>query len=261
MTPVLSRIIQFSTVVKTGCNGAYIVRVDRIDGDLASISSDRRKGWIEREVLRPLVRGETLAGWKITGPREYLLWPYDDNNAPRKKLPALARKWLLPHRDRLAIRSDLRGRLPWWTVFRTESARHNRARVIWADFGVAPRAMAVEAGNRTVPLNSCYVVECGHPDDARALAALLNSCLAAAWLNVIAEPARGGYRRYLGWTMSLFPLPANWDLARRELTPLCMRAMSGDVPSEAELLDAALVAYGLNVEDVEPLLSWIRRCD
>jgi hypothetical protein len=121
--------------------------------------------------------------------------------------------------------------------------------------------MAVEPGDKIIPLNSCYVVECERLDDARALAALLNSPLAAAWLNVIAEPARGGYRRYLGWTMSLLPLPANWDLARRELTPLCMRAMSGDVPTDAELLSATLAAYALSVGHVEALLSWVRRCD
>jgi hypothetical protein len=247
--------------VKTGCNAAYIVRVDRIDGDLASISSDRRQGWVERQMLRPLVRGENLAGWRAVGPREYLLWPHDDTNSPRKQLPPFARKWLLPHRDQLAIRSDLRRRLPWWTLFRTESARHDRARVIWADFGVAPRAMALEPGDKTVPLNSCYVVECERLDDARALAALLNSPVAAAWLNVIAEPARGGYRRYLGWTMSLLPLPGDWDLARRELTPLCMRAMAGDIPTDAELLNATLTAYGLSVEEIEPLLSWTHRCD
>lgn len=247
--------------VKTGCNAAYIVRVDKLDAELASISSDRRQGLIERKVLRPLVRGETLTTWGVTGPREYLLWPHGDDNAPCKQLSPLARQWLFPHRDQLAMRSDLRARLPWWTLFRTESARFDRARVIWADFGLVPRAMAVEPGDRIVPLNSCYVAECERLDDARALATLLNSPLAAAWLNVLAEPARGGYHRYLGWTMSLLPLPTHWDRARRELAPLCKRAMSGDVPTDAELLEAALTAYGLNVEDLEPLLSWERHCD
>jgi hypothetical protein len=246
--------------VKTGCNAAYIVRVDKLDGELASISSDRRQGLIERKMLRPLVRGESLAAWDMTGPREYLLWPHADDNAPYKQLSSLARQWLLPHRDQLAMRSDLRARLPWWTLFRTESARFDRARVIWADFGLMPRAMAVEPGDKIVPLNSCYVAECERLDDARALATLLNSPLAAAWLNVLAEPARGGYHRYLGWTMSLLPLPTNWDRARRGLAPLCKRAMSGDVPTDAELLEAAIGAYGLSVEELEPLLSWERHC-
>ena len=247
--------------VKTGCNAAYIVRVDKVDGQLASISSEGRQGLVERKMLRPLVRGETLATWRVTGPREYLLWPHADDNAPSKQLSPLARQWLLPHRDQLAMRSDLRARLPWWTLFRTESARFNRARVIWADFGLVPRAIAVEPGNKIVPLNSCYVAECECLDDARALAALLNSPLAAAWLNVLAEPARGGYHRYLGWTMSLLPLPTEWDRARSELAPLCKHAMSGDIPTDAELLEAAIAAYGLSVEELEPLLSWERHCD
>jgi hypothetical protein len=247
--------------VKTGCNAAYIVRVDKLDGELVSISSDRRQGMIEREMLRPLVRGETLNTWGLTGPREYLLWPHGDDNAPCRQLTPLARQWLFPHRDQLAMRSDLRARLPWWTLFRTESARFDRARVIWADFGLVPRAMAIQAGDKIVPLNTCYVAECGRLDDARALASLLNSPLAAAWLNVLAEPARGGYHRYLGWTMSLLPLPTQWERARGELAHLCKRAMSGDVPTDAELLEAAVAAYGLSIEELEPLLSWERHCD
>jgi len=61
--------------------------------------------------------------------------------------------------------------------------------------------------------------------------------------------------------MSVLPLPRKWDRARRDLAPLCKRAMSGDVPTDAELLAAALDAYGLRVEEFHPLLSWVSRCD
>lgn len=247
--------------VKTGCNAAYIVQVDEIHGDPVSISTDRRQGQIERELLRPLVRGETLGKWGVVGSREYLVWPHEDNNTPCKQLPHLARQWLLPHREQLAVRSDLRGRAPWWTLFRTESARCGKARVIWADFGLAPRAIAVEPGNRIVPLNSCYVAECERLDDAEALATLLNSPLTAAWLNVLAEPARGGYRRYLGWTMSLLPLPDKWGHVRGQLASLWKRAKSGDIPTDGELLETALTAYGLDAIEIEPLFSWARNCD
>ena len=64
------------------------------------------------------------------------------------------------------------------------------------------------------------VVEYVDIDDAHALATLLNSSLVAAWLNSIAEPARGGYRRYLGWTLSLLPVPVDWIRARNLLAPL-----------------------------------------
>ncbi len=247
--------------VKTGCNGAYVVHVDGIEDDVASISAGDRRGRIEREMLRPLVRGETLGAWRTIGQREYLVWPHCDNNLPRKELPPLARRWLLPLRDQLGGRTDLHGRLPWWTVFRTESARHERARVVWADFGLTPRAMVVEPGDSIVPLNTCYAVSCDTLDDAHGLAALLNSPLVSAWLNVVAEPARGGYRRYLGWTVSLLPLPNEWERARERLAPLGARAMSGDVPSDDELLAAALDAYRVTRVDIQPLLSWTSDCD
>jgi SAM-dependent methyltransferase len=246
--------------VKTGCNAAYVVHVDAIENDIALISAGERHGRIEREMLRPLLRGETLSAWRITGRREYIVWPHGDT-LPRKDLPPLARRWLLPFRDQLCGRSDLHGRSPWWTVFRTESARHEHPRVIWADFGLTARATVIEPNDPVVPLNSCYAVSCTTLDDAHTLAALLNGPLVSAWLNVLAEPARGGYRRYLGWTVSLLPLPTEWEHARQQLAPLGARAMSGDVPDDAELLAAALEAYRLTLADVQPLLSWTLDCD
>jgi len=247
--------------VKTGCNSAYIVRVETIDGDVASISAGGRIGLIERDLLRPLIRGETLEKWTVAGPREYLVWPHDEHDRPRRALPPLARRWLLPFRDVLSARSDLHGRFLWWSVFRTDSARNEHPRVVWADFGLTPRAIVLEAHESFVALNSCYVVSCATSSDAHALATLLNSSLTAAWLNSIAEPARGGYRRYLGWTMSLLPIPVDWDRTRSLLAPLGERAMHGDIPADDEILGAVLGAYELCLTDVQPLLSWADECD
>ncbi|MFL5639965.1 MAG: Eco57I restriction-modification methylase domain-containing protein [Gemmatimonadaceae bacterium] len=247
--------------VKTGFNKAYIVRVDSLDGDLARITAGDRSGRIEREALRPLVRGETLTKWSSTGTREYLVWPHCHDGQPRRELPPLTRNWLMPFRDVLSRRSDLHGKAPWWSLFRTESAHHDLPRVFWADFGLTPRATVIESGDAFVALNSCYTISCPSITDADALAALLNGPLAAAWLNAIAEPARGGYRRYLGWTMGLLPIPENWDRASEILAPLSQRAKCGNVPSDSELLAAAIDAYRLDVDAVEPLLSWRSDCD
>ncbi|HEY4220506.1 MAG TPA: hypothetical protein VGO62_04170 [Myxococcota bacterium] len=131
--------------------------------------------------------------------------------------------------------------------------------MVWADMARTPRALVLEPGDPTVPLNSCYVVACALEADAHALAALLNSALAAAWLHVLAEPARGGYHRYLGWTMALLPLPRDWPRARALLAPLAERAMAGVVPDPCELLDAATRAYHLRAADVAPLIAWAAR--
>jgi hypothetical protein len=61
--------------------------------------------------------------------------------------------------------------------------------------------------------------------------------------------------------MSLLPLPSDWDYARELLAPLAMRAMCGDLPTDEELLAAALDAYRATLPDIQPLLSWTNDCD
>jgi hypothetical protein len=100
------------------------------------------------------------------------------------------------------------------------------------------------------------VVRAPSLDDAHALAALLNGPLAAAWTSVVAEPARGGFRRYLGWTMALLPIPRDWPRARALLAPLGARAAEGDSPGSIALLEVACEAYGLRADDLAPLLAW-----
>lgn len=246
--------------VKTGCNSAFIVGVESLEGDVACISAGSRTGLIERSMLRPLIRGETLSKWALTGSREYLVWPHDESGQHRRSLPPLARQWLLPWQDALSARTDLHGRFPWWSVFRTEGAANGQPRVVSADFGLTPRAIVLEAGEPHIALNSCYVVSCATSNDAYALATILNSSLAAAWLNSLAEPARGGYRRYLGWTLSLLPLPADWSRARALLAPIGERAMRGDVGADQVILNAVLDAYQLDIVHVQYLLNWAVGC-
>jgi hypothetical protein len=143
-------------------------------------------------------------------------------------------------------------------LFRTDAADCTRTRVVWSDFGRAPRAAVLAAGDATVPLNSCYVMACDDATDALALAALLNGPVAAAWLNAIAEPARGGWHRYLAWTVELLPLPRDWPRARALLAPIAERALLGQPPTTEELLAASCHAYRLRREDVAPLVAWCR---
>jgi len=128
---------------------------------------------------------------------------------------------------------------------------------VWADIGREPRASVLAEGDRAIALNSCYVARCRDASDAHALAALLNSPLAHAWLNAAAEPARGGYRRYLAWTLALLPVPTNWNRARAILAPLSERAHGGASPGTDELLDAVVDAYEIDREAIAPLVAWM----
>lgn len=229
--------------VKTGCNEAFIVA----DGDAD----------VERTLLRPLVRGEDLAPWHRheRATRARILWTHDRRGAPLATLPARARRHLQRWRRPLELRTDGRG-ARWWALFRTDSARTDRPRVVWADIGRTPRALVLPSGDETVPLNTCYVVRAPSEDDAHALAALLNSGVMTAWLAALAEPARGGYRRYLGWTCARLPVPLDWARARDALAPIGREAAEGR-PPDAAVLDAAVTAaYGLSADDLAPLIRW-----
>ena len=227
------------------------------DDDLAEVRSfDGRRVTIERRLLRPLLRGEHLRRWRPPAASEHIIWTHDANDAPLTELPPHAAKWLARWRRDLSGRSDSRHRARWWSLFRTDGARYDRPRVVWCDVGREPRACILAAGERSVALNSCYVARCRDETDARAFCALLNGPLARAWLNAIAEPARGGYHRYLGWTLSLLPVPSNWERARNVLASVwpCGNVDAG--PTDRALLDAALAAYGLDGDDVAPLVAW-----
>jgi hypothetical protein len=122
--------------------------------------------------------------------------------------------------------------------------------------GREPHACVLGVGEAFVALNSCYVARCRDEVDAQAFCALLNGPLARAWLNAIAEPARGGYHRYLGWTLSLLPIPRNWERARETLRSVWPSRSTDAMPTERELLDVSLEAYGLVADAVAPLVAW-----
>ena len=247
--------------VKCGCNDAFVVSLlgagcgsARVRGTLPGGAS--REGLVELDVLRPLLRGESVARWSPASGVEYLVWTHGALGEPLDILPSHLAHWLAPWRRRLAARSDCRSAVRWWSLFRTAAAEATGARVVWADMGRFPRALVLEAGDPTVPLNSCYVLSCRGDDDAYAMSALLNSPLVGAWLNALGEPARGGYRRYLAWTVALLPIPRDWGHARRTLAPIGREAHGGCPPGDDELLVAAHRAYRIRPGDVKDLLAW-----
>ena len=242
--------------VKCGCNDAFIVEATGERADVIDVASDGRTGVVERDRVRPLLRGDAVAAWLIPASRSAIIWTHGAPGGPLRSLPAGAARWLAPWRRQLVNRTDLRAGGVWWTLFRTEAAEFARPRVVWSDFGRTPRAAILPAGDTTVPLNTCYVIACDDHVDALALTALLNSPVAAAFLNTIAEPARGGWRRYLAWTVALLPIPSAWDRARDILAPIAERALVGNVPTAEELLVAACTAYRLRRSDVAPLVAW-----
>ena len=242
--------------VKCGCNAAYLVTA-RTHADGIEISDGVRSAVLPADLVRRVVRGEEVRAWRAVEGGGSMIFPHADDGRALHRLPSAVRNWLLPWRSRLEARSDARGHKAWWSLFRLDGARFDRPRVVWADLGKSLQALVLDAGDRTVPLNTCYVLAARDLIDAMALTALLNSPVADAWIGAIAEPARGGYRRHFAWTMARLPVPDDWARARDILAPLGERGLLGDPPGRTELLAAALDAFRMRHRTVAPLIEWI----
>ncbi len=242
--------------VKSGCNEAFVVQAEGVDDSGSTrIHNATRSDSIEAALLRPAIRGEQITPWRCGRNANRVIWTHASDGTALRSLPPHAKRWLAHYRDALEKRADGGATDRWWSLFRTDGAMAGAPRVVWADFGKRPRAAVLPAGDDSVPLNTCYVIKCRSDREALALAAILNSDLAAAWLNLLAEPARGGYHRYLGWTVSLLPLPRDWTAACAILPEVARRAVD-DRADPGELLDAVLAAYAVRHSDVAPLLAW-----
>ena len=228
--------------IKTGCNDAFLIA----DADVPHALQP----W-----TRPVLRGDHVRAWHPANIDTAIVIPCDADGRTLNRLSAPLTRHFAPHERTLTARTDLRPRDPWWSIFRTELLGSAGWRVIWADIGRTLRAMILPPHSTIVPLNSCYGVRLHDPVDAHALAALLNAPTTTAWLSLVAEPARGGYHRFLGWTVLALPMP-DWRRAREILAPIAARARRGDAVNVESLHDATLEAYGITHCDVAPLLSW-----
>jgi len=245
--------------VKCGCNDAFLVEKVGNGTAHAVVRGGGREGTLEASLLRPVLRGEQARPWTPAATSERIIWTHDATGRPLATLPPHSARWLARWRGDLSRRTDLRGSRAWWSLHRIEAAASSRPRVVWADMSRGPRACILPAHSPVVPLNSCYVATCRDDIDAAALAALLNSPLAGAWLDALAEPARGGFRRYLGWTVARLPIPADWGRARDLLAPLGQRGVAGDAIGSDELLDAVIAAYRVRPALARTLVEWTWR--
>lgn len=241
--------------VKCGCNEAFLVSATAGFAGV-EVTDGVRRALLEPTYVRRVLRGEMVTRWAVCPSDDCIVFPHADDGRACERLPTGVRDWLLPWRARLEARTDARGCRPWWSLYRLDGSRCDRPRVVWADMGKSLDALVLEAGDRTVPLNTCYVLRARDLIDAQAVAALFNSAVVNAWVGAVAEPARGGYRRHFAWTMSRLPVPDDWARARDVLAPLGERAMRGDPPRASELMYAVLDAFRVRARAVAPLVEW-----
>lgn len=223
---------------------------------------------IERQLLRPALRGEDLAAWRF-GTSRVLIWPYDDAGLPLPTLPTAAHDHLSKHRGLLTKRGDLKSTHPYWSLFRVRPEKLG-LRVVWRDIApepgavvVAPRVPFLGDSVPVVSLNTVYQIAAASAEDAHLVAAVLNSTVARAYLRAIAERASGGYFRFLGWTVALLPFPERPDAAAAsrcvEIARTAHDAGGLDSDGYAALNDAVARLYGLGSRDLDALSAFDER--
>ncbi|MGE5801795.1 MAG: Eco57I restriction-modification methylase domain-containing protein [Gemmatimonadota bacterium] len=189
----------------------------------------------EQPGTRPAVRGRDIGAWRCT-PRRHLLWTHGSDGAPLTRLPAEAARCLAKHEARLRQRADYKGGPPW-QLFRTAlgCAVH---RVVWADLG--RRLGAVVPPAEVVPLNTVYGIVTRTAADAAALAALFNCRWHSALARLVADPARGGFRRFNARVIGGLPIPPNDSAVWPELANCGARCEpADDLVADALELDGA----------------------
>jgi hypothetical protein len=189
----------------------------------------------EQPGARPAVRGRDVGAWRCL-PRRYVLWTHGPAGAPLTRLPIETARRFATHEDRLRRRADYKGG-PLWQLFRTGlgCAIH---RVVWADLG--RRLGAVVPPAEVVPLNTVYGIVTRTAADAAALAALFNSRWHSALARLVADPARGGFRRFNARVIGGLPIPPNDSAVWPALATYGARCEpADDLVAEALELDGA----------------------
>jgi hypothetical protein len=192
---------------------------------------------VDRELpgSRPAIRGRDIAPWRCR-PRRYVLWTHGADGLPLARLPREITERLSLHEERLRRRADYRGGPPW-QLFRT-GLGFAADRVIWPDLG--RRLAAAVPAAELVPLNTVYGIATRDGADAAALAALFNSCWLTALARLVADPARGGFRRFNARVVRGLPVPAQESPAWAELARRGQCCESADdLLAEVFQLDAA----------------------
>ena len=259
--------------IKTAANNIFFVRrFEAIDVPNVFLVTTEggEKVRIEKELLRPLVRGKDVDAWRYRV-EDYIIWTHDDaEGRVRERLPPYADEYFQDEnvRRRLLRRDDYRRGQPPWIIFRVTQDKL-RDKVAWQDIEKTIKAVYLPSevidkvlGRKKLIVDSTvYFIAVEDRKLAYALTALLNSTPVRTYAATYAMRTGAVYCHYKGWYMGVIPIPASMHALEYEgLIQLSRRLheVAGEDAEALSRLDRVVARlYGLSNEELEIMREFL----
>jgi N-6 DNA Methylase/Eco57I restriction-modification methylase len=238
--------------VKTGANGTFIVtdiqRTER-PNEVVVITEAEEHVRLERDVLRPLVRGRDVRAWGYAHPHS-IIWTHDDNGEVLTELPPRAAEYFADdgRRKLLEDREDFKTGMPVWTIFRVSADKLSR-KIAWKKYGTQMQSTVLEAkcdldgtARLVVPLQTVYLIPIEDDDRAYFLSALFNSLAFRALLMSFSVRASGAFFHYTAWIVGLGVSPVTKQQLKTDWRSFAGQLMAPEIETKMVELSRALHA-------------------
>lgn len=204
--------------IRTSANEVYVLNVTKDEGDTPLLFSKalEKNVRIERNILKPFLRGEDIKAYSITQPTQYVIVPYRVEEGSAKLLDAKILKdkftlcwdYLLENREYLENREKGKMRHDRWYayVYPKNLNQFGQPKIITPD--IAPRSSYAldEKGEFSFVSGYGIVLNEDVPYSLKFILGLLNSRVLDFCFKQISSRLQQGFYRYFSQYISQLPM-------------------------------------------------------
>jgi len=176
------------------------------------------KAKIEKELLRPLIRGRNIDEWSYDV-EDYIVWTHNDDGAVLEELPPHAARYLGKHKDVLVARktwqvsSRMEAGAPFWVIGNADKAVA-KGKITWQEIAKKIEAVSLpqthqdqRLGNQKLIVDhKSFFLESTSENIGYALTGFLNSVLANTYAAAFVTRTGAEYGNFSSWVIGLLPV-------------------------------------------------------
>jgi len=205
----------------TAANSVFFVRNFKPTDEkgivlVETLGDDKVK--IEKEMLRPLLRGRNVDEWSYNV-ENYVIWTHDDDGEILEELPAHTADYLEKHKATLVTRKTwqvsgpMKAGAPFWIIGNADKAVA-KGKVTWQEIAKKVEALYLptthhdqELGSRKLVVDhKTFFLESTSKKVGVALTGFLNSVLANAYVAAFVTRTGAEYGNFSSWVIGLLPI-------------------------------------------------------